>query len=1025
MKPHDVILLLQEWTRRHFVVELTDTELIPGAVATTTDLVHHISEIDCTTNVCLDSMTVVPHVPPGNTVVVGKGRLQWFETIIELDAPMESPTLPSFSTSDCDPYIADTTRWSLLCIKVDQVTGDYTLFWVHAKPGMGYPEIPYNGVPLALVKTRPGLIVLTKEDISNWRCIRPGYAPAAKFWFEPVADKNDLFKYVDPPEGASCLVINDGVNYYYKNGAWRKMGAPTFDNTAYYVDIDVITNRVDLPWPVSSATELAVFRDGMLMTYERDYYVYTGQTPYLIFTYNLMPGQRVSVIRNPFFAQTTSLDVTLNSNQIYDIYVDGISGSDAFDGSAVNPYKTLQHAFDVIPTFSNHVFRVHATNLLRVDMVASPDGTVQRCYGYMIGKRMRSLRLYIDDNYEWFEPQDEYVAYLNTVNFVEFIGSSITYHILLLCCTSALTNTSLDAGQNGTPRVIFEGGITALNSITQNDDTFEFICRGNCIAKVDRGTYKKLTIQSSGYVIMNYGTINELTMDSNGIFQATNTILTDTVKAVDSLLYLHSCVATLTAGDFSGGYLQAENMNFPVYLPDTLRRRFFYGHHGASFALTNINIDRTPFSSIYMTGNCTLAMIGGVITRSTEYGVEIDHSSVAVLSGVDFSSNIKSAVFGNYHCSISFINCTGYNNYRYGCECDNISRASFENTSTVGILGQYYELLPGADTVLADRNYDRIPGTLEQKITTGQGLTHQIAPNLNGNISDFQYKIVIDLDELVGTGGSYGAPLLDLMPKVSVYEHLNQILPSGPLATVYFPFTWPGTSYISSVTRRVFDPSVQTKQVDINLTSREWFVEEDPWNGTTMLSDGITLVDFPLGVGYKPNSPHFFFTEYLSSATLSNYGVSSITGFNIDADVPTGTRLQVAFSVHGSTAWRYWNATTMQWDLLPGTSTLIQMQSAPDWDDVIALPASALDALRQLNMRYITVCFLLSTTSSVLTPKVRSFTWNYIEDGFLEDITHTFHRQYYSNRATFEYDGSLGPIDPPVYFSVMPAVNRV
>lgn len=1028
MKPHDIILLLQDWTRRHFVVELADTsDLMPDAVRTITSQVHHVSELDVTTDVCLDSMTVAPHVPPGNTVMVGKGKVQWFGDLIEFTAPMESPPLSTFSTLDCDPYIADTTRWSLLCVRVDTVTGDRILFWANAKPGMGYPKVPYNGVPLALVQTRPGLISLTKDDILNWRSIRPGYAPAAKFWFEPVKGKTNLAKYVDPPEGASSLVLDEGVNYYYRNGAWRRSGAPTFDNTAFYTDLEEATTRINLPWPVSNPTELTVFRDGMFMLYEKDYHVYVGNTPYLIFTYNLMPGQRIVVVRNPFFAQAYSPEVQLNEGQIHNIWVDGINGSDAYDGSQPNPYKTLQHAFDSIPIFSNHTYKVHATNLKREDMVPAPDNTIQRCYACMYGKKLKSLQLYIDDNYEWDEVNDEYVAYLNSVDYVNFSGvTPVSYHILLVNCTSSFQNTPIGAGVNGASRVVVENGVATLENVDQTDDTFDMIFRGNCMVKIDGGQFKKLSIQSGGAVSMRYGLVDHLSLSSSGVYDASYVTFKGTLTSSESLVYLHACNAQGTEGNFTGGFLQAEEMSFPRVKDASITPKlFFYGHHGASFALSDVEIAYPTFTPIVMSYNCTLSITGGAIHNAADYAIKIDHACIASITGTIFNNNSPSAVHADYHCSLEFRNTSGSGNFMYACECYDVSRASFQNASTWGNIGQYYEVLPGGDTVLADRDNDLVPGTLQQKIAVGQGLVASIAPSVSNQPADYQYKIDIDVDELIGTGGTYGAALLNLNPKITVHEHLTKIETTGPQSIITMPVRWTGTSYVSSVTRRIFNPVVQNKQVLVQLASQSWFIEEDKWAGTTMLSDGITLVNFPLGVGYKVNNPHFFFTDYLEYGALASYGISDLSGFSIDADVPSGTRLQVAFSTNGSTAWRYWNAPMLTWDILPGESTLIQMQSAPDWTTVTALSSVAFNKLRQMNSMYITVCFLLSTTSSLLTPKVRSFTWSYTEDGFLEDITMKFKRLYYSNRAEFTYDGSLGDIDPPVYFTVMPATDRL
>lgn len=1023
VKPHDVIMLLQQWTHRHFVVELTDTtDLAPNAEPTTTNYVHHISEMDVTTDVCLDSMTVVPHVPPGNTVMVGKGRLQWFDRIIELESPMESPALPPYSLADCDPAISETTRWSLLCLKTDTITGAYILFWTHGKPGMGYPNIPYNGVPLALVRTSPGLISITKEDILNWRCIRPGYAPAAKYWFEPVKDKDSLYDYVDPPEGASALVIDDGTNYYYRNGEWRRAGAPTFDNSSFYTDITEVTTRVDLPWPIKNAVELAVFRDGMYMLYEKDYHVYTGETPYIIFTYNLMPGQRIVIVRNPFFAQAYSVEVELNATQIHDLYVDGEEGNDVWEGTDLHPYKTLQRALNVIPAFSNHLYRIHAKRLKRADMLSSPDGLVSRCYGYLFGVRVGALQFFIEDDYEWYEPQDEYVVYLNGVNYVEFTeATSVCYHILLSGCTGAFTGTHLVANSH----VVVEGGIFQFNRVIQDDGNFAVQMQGSCIVDSKDCIYKQLLLQHTGYTYLLRCTIATLTINSDSVSTIYNSTLSDKVLLNNASLFLYNCDATRAEGNFSGGFLQATDMSFPrPYLSNQYtRKRFFYGHHGASFALSNVTITGTDFSSIYMAYGCTLSVTGGAIDQCL-YGIEITHGCVASLNGTSLSQNQKSAVYADYHCSVEFINTGGLNNARYACECYNISRASFQNAYTTGALGQYYELMPGADTVLADRENDKVAGTLNQKLAVGQGLQAEVVPSESGLAGDYQLQVDLDLEELIGTGGKFGTPLLNLSAKVNVHEHLEHIYTSGPSKVVTMPISWTGSSYVSSVTRRIFNPVPQTKKVSTILSTKPWFIEEDPWEGTTMESDGVTLVKFPLGVGYKENSPHFFFTNYLEYGALASFGIKELRAFSMEADVPAGTRVQVAFSVNGSGSWRAWHNGLKRWQILPGESTLIQMQSAPDWTTATSLPVEAYDALREMNSQYITVCFLLTTASRLLTPKVKSFTWGYLEDGFLEDITDAFHRQYYSNRAEFTYNGSYGTLEPPVYFSVIPATHR-
>ena len=119
--------------------------------------------------------------------------------------------------------------------------------------------------------------------------------------------------------------------------------------------------------------------------------------------------------------------------------------------------------------------------------------------------------------------------------------------------------------------------------------------------------------------------------------------------------------------------------------------------------------------------------------------------------------------------------------------------------------------------------------------------------------------------------------------------------------------------------------------------------------------------------------------------------------------------------------------TNNEWMLLPGESTLLQMSNAPQHDEILNWPQFCWDELRKLAQRessYITVCFNLRTTSTVISPEVHSFTWTFTEDGFWEDISEYFSKRYYNNRAILTYKGGLGKIDPPVVYSVIPTNHR-
>lgn len=106
---------------------------------------------------------------------------------------------------------------------------------------------------------------------------------------------------------------------------------------------------------------------------------------------------------------------------------------------------------------------------------------------------------------------------------------------------------------------------------------------------------------------------------------------------------------------------------------------------------------------------------------------------------------------------------------------------------------------------------------------------------------------------------------------------------------------------------------------------------------------------------------------------------------------------------------------------------MLQMSNAPQHTELATWSSACWDELRilaQTNSSYITVCFNLKTSSTLLSPEVHGYTWTFTEDGFWEDISEYFGKRYYNNRAIFTYKGGLGQISPPVVYSVIPTNNR-
>lgn len=1013
MRPNDVILLLEKWTRRMFVVDIRDTDMAVEFMTqhTTTDKVHHISEINCTTDACMDSMTVSANTPPDDRVVVQAGKVQWYGSIIQFDSPVESPRLPAYSTAECDPSIVDPIRWSLLCIKRNNL-GNHELFWAHASPGAGYPEIPHDGVPLALVKAPPGIVQIAQEHIVNWRSIRPGYAPGARWQYPPVYEVDELDEYEDVAEGAQCFVVSVGMYYYYHNGAWRTANSPTFDNTAYAVDIDAWTPRVDLPWPIKNAVELVVFRDGQLMLLNRDYRVMVGQAAYLMFTYNLAPGQRIVVMRNPFLAQAYSPEQSLNAIQVHEIWVDGELGSDAFEGSEQNPFKTLQRAFDSIPVFSNHVYRVRAKNLKLADAVTSGWG--DHCFGWMNGKKMFALELLIENNFEWDNAQMTSVYSLQSVDTLVYSGQNIPYQFILINCTSEFDDCDL------VDQVEIIGGISTMKKVRYTNQSVgaPLTILNGAVIRGSECSFSRLEVNAGSYFYLDHSNIDYLFSTYNGVVVMNSGSIREQARFSGSTLDLDN-VALLGTGYFSNSYISAINI-----IQDRVNNQQFFNCHANSVLVLNkVGLDSIQGSAITLHQGSQLWMVDSSIYRSQRHGIDMSFNCTAYLYNVDLSGNTLSGIYADQCCSIEMVRCYGSLNYRYGVECYNMSRASRVETRTTGLFGDYYELIPGADTVLTERGVDELPGTLEEKLEMGPGLKRAIVPTaISGS---YRYHIEVDAETLVGS-------LINLEDKMQVYQRNTPIPePPDPLSTTDMPIRWAGQGYMSSVVRRIFDPTVRDKIVLTNEDYDDEFSQEYDsrlvmGQGTLFTSTGVTL-----GLNkyneYPTSRAYFFHSKAEYASAVPVFGLSHIANFQIDADVPTGTYLQVAFSVSGSVGWLTWDEPNLVWKGIVGESTLLQMSNAPQYTEIASWSPICWDELRRLAQNassYITVCFNLKSDSTVITPEVHGYTWTFTEDGFWEDISEYFGKRYYNNRALLSYKGGLGQISPPVIFSVVPTNNR-
>ena len=1012
LSPNDVILLLEKWTRRLFAVDIRKTDIGDDFMTayTTTDKVRHISDMEVSTDACLDSMTVQASVPPSNTVVVIPGKLQWFEQIIEFTDAVESPVLPSFTTkTDCEPLTTDPVRWSLLCLKQDTMGND-VLFWVHGEPGLGYPEVPNLGVPLALVKTTEGLVKIEQSDIVNWRSIRPGYAPGAKFQYPPVMEDVELYNYEDPIEGAQCLVLSSGRYYYYKDGDWRTSGLPSFENTSWYVDLTVAKTRIDLPWTVKSRVELLVFRDGQLMLLDRDYRVMVGPAAYLQFNHLLLPGQRIVVLRNPFMAEAFSGtgSETVGMENI-DIYVDGEIGNDTWEGSETSPFKTLQRALDFIPIYAMKVFTIHAKRLKASDSVVIP-GTEEVVYGYAKGKTVVALMLDIADDYEDSSGLTA-VAALQACSHLIFNSNPIKYRLDLAESVATFTDTEIHESV-----VIWGGYTTMLNVVSTAEESKKLFMTASATAGLVNCTFHHIEVSNSSFVRMSRCTIYNLYENNHGVVQMIGGFLNDSVSANDSTLAVSS-TSIRAEGIFYHSYVSAAGCTNVGSGRYTMAPMFFNGTMGTTIYLTNTQIMYIDGYGIRVAHGSSLRVSGGFVQACNKDGIYVAYTSSAELNGVTIATNGASGVRGDYGSTINFVSCNGGDNIRWGCECYRLSMATFTTLTVWGNLGRYYEQVPGSNTVVSQLGVDMAPGALDDKVIVGKGLKTSV--RASAVASDYKFHIDIDPATLAGPSSSY---VVNTNAKQNVLVRYSPVTTASPDTDVNI--RWSGEGYMSSVCQRIFNPATRNKLVVTNSANKVEFVEMDDAIGTDFLSNRVTLHEDPL-LGYPVDKPYYFMSNPDGMGVVTIYGTQEVSGFTINANAPVGTEIRVAFSTNGAGFWKTWNPALMSWNLLPGESTLIQMQNAPLHTSVATWNPACWDLLRLTGGHAICVCFLLTSSSPALTPEVYSYEWDYVEDGFLLDITHAFSRRYFNNRAIFTYDGSLGPsIDPPIVFSISPTVDR-
>ncbi len=999
------LTLIESFTGRRFVIDLRATEVDPEFTgkATTTQKVHHSSEMHVTTDKVLDALTVMPSSPPGDTVIVRPGMFQWFDQLLEFTEEVESAPLPPYSAPDCDPTIDGTVRWSILGAYMNFGTKQPALRWIHGQPNMGYPDVPPQIVPLALIKQDTSVIVeISAANILNIRDIHAAYAPVAQYIMPPVQEKEELYDYgTDLKDGTSCLVISLGQWWYFKGGAWSPQDITTsFDNTYYRKDITEESTRVDLPWAISSYPELLVIRDGQIMAPGDDYILSPGASPFITFTYILYPAQRILLIRNPFLGAAYSPESDANIYQVFNIYVDGETGHDAFPGSETQPFKTLQAAFDAIPLSSKHGYRIHARRLKLEDRITA-NQYGQQVYGTLDNRKMRWLQIYLADDCEWDDSPGgmDYAYVLGHVGTIIYTDPEqrTIYPFRLDHCVSYFADIILESS------VVLAGGNSALVNVTTLYPSTTTFASGN-ISYVESCNLYGVTVRTAAYGRAVRTKIAHLMGQSGGYFSLEQGEINQSALVSGCYLDFMSCTFRGT-GAFNFTRINCNScINTPVDIMQGKIPTFFNILQGATLELTNCQISHINGNGIQATRASVVNMRGGSVRYASQNGISLTNGCSLYLESVDISNNGQNGVSLIRSSQGELRTVTGVANLFYGVFCQKYSTAIRDGATTLsGGDGPYYEDIPGGG-VVAVAPQDLMPAHLNQKLITGRGLAAHVVPT--GIPNSYQMQMDIDVDQL-------NLMLASGARRATLVQYTQAIQPGQ---IIDFSLGAPGTTYLSAVHQRINDPTPRVRTSDFLASTAELFSQMDSFIGTSISDAGLRLHDRP-ELGYPVNSPYWVYSKTGLLASLPIYAAGDVTNFTANCTCPAGTNVRIAFSPNGGGTWYKWGGSS--WVVLQGGSTLAMLSNADTFLAVNSYPPQAWGALQGLaGAIHIDVGFLLSSNSSQYTPTVHNYVWEFTEQGYNVDISAQFTRMFYTNRAVFENIGAR--LDPPVLFSVVP-----
>lgn len=985
MDAHSTILLLQELSGQRIVVDLKETQGPPYPdVHIPTDHVHYKYFPQEVVTDPLENFSVVETDPPSMQLRVTSGILQNFDEVLQVKDSITTPAFLKVTGLD--------SRSDVLCLRKDRVSDIVTAVIISGVAGSDtLPLLPFDCFPIAIVTVNSGDAQLDSNNIFMLRTLHR-YSPSGKYRLPPVQTVEELAGVEAPVLGMDVLVVTEGCYYFWDGGVWRKAIGARFDNTVFTMDCSETITYLQLPWPIASKPEIVVFRDGLLLTPDLDYSVSLGLAPVIVFNYAVEKDQRITVIRNPFLGAAYDPASSDNAFDVWDIYVDGVSGRDYQSGTSYDDaFKTLQRAFDVIPTYSKDMYRIHARNLRLSDSFID-TGFNKRTYGVL--KSRLAAVIVVDIESAQVDTTIPYVFYAVDTRTILISNQTLLYPVSFVRCSVSLIDSTLNEDMYFASSVVFATNTEFKKTVALFAGTtayFNTVQAATC--NVHSGGYLDGTVLTLGNILCASGGHYKLDLSYIAGANVTGGSLTfDNCQFMGTGGYSHcyilvsSCsnvgAATLSVTPhfilLGGAYIRAVNSTFRYLLGNGLT-----ASHNCVVSIENCNI-------------CDV----------TGHGVSCTYSSTLKITGTSISYCSLSALYLNFGSMAAITYTTGAYNLRYGVEAYNFSYLEKENSTVTGNLGDMYYTNPGADTCAVSPT-DRFPATLSEKLVAGSNVSLEVYEVVSNN-----QRMRVSLD--------YKSTSIN--PAAMVYTLGNSLSP-GDVWSVLNKSPNPGI--IAQVL--AFNPytSQETRMTSLTSANADLFTQMDKNYGTEFTGTDLRL-KYRVGLGYPNDTPYWVYSDKDGAAALPTHSLTALDAFNIVYTMPTGTYIRVAFSFDSANTFRRWNPATESWQSLGGGTVLGQLYLADGINEVNLYSQAAWNALLvAANGNPIQVGILLGTPDQQITPSISSWQWTFTQSGYRYPVNSAdLEIKIFSTRIEIKNIGTA-VLQPPIHAVFLPLVHSM